>query len=145
MIELAIIHDETRMGKRRAAGRMLRHRVHIAVDRFNVVVAESTDDGNAVGKKFVARLSQLEKLILPEYGIATDIVAQKVGVSLSKFLNQPIKETMTLSELDTQFCIGKRTKGSSGELYLYQQLKKSGLVNESDNEEEDGEDEDEEG
>lgn len=130
MIEIATILDETRAGQRRAAGRMIRRKILIAVDRFNIVLAESTDDGNPIGRKFMPRLASLAQ-ILPEFGVDLQKAEKALSDGFEQLFGDPIKQT-TLAGLDEQFKVSKRTDNSTGELLLYRHLKEMGLSSGSD-------------
>ncbi len=138
MYILCLVKDETRPGQRKAAGKTIRHRVGIGVDRFNVMLCETTAD-SFVGKSFSPRFDWLSKRF-DEFEVDAEHARCQLRDSLKHILGVALPDDVTIEQLDQQFHPGKCATDSSGELMFYRTLKakygtsRGGLTDEGDDE-----------
>jgi len=122
MFILCIVQDETREGKRRAAGKQVRHRVAIGVDKFNLNVCDSTAD-QFVGRKFSPRFEWVARILKDDFDVDLEHARCTLRDALNHVFDAKLLDDVTFAQMDEKFRPGRCTPDSSGELQFYRKLK----------------------
>jgi len=133
MIHLALIKDELVDGQRRAAGKKIRHCSVLAVDRYNVVLANSIGSAPMQGKFFLANFQHLLNEMSSE-----DI--EVVTPQLQEYFGNLYKcdlSNLTIEEMNSKLNLSQRNKTGAMELYLA--IKSQGKIQDDDEDEGDNE------
>lgn len=121
MIEVCTLSNEEHTVTRgRSVGQTTTRTIALAVDKFNILIAERTGDGQLVGKKFSHSLAHFVNYVADNN--LSDIHVP-FGQGLSQLLNIPCSPTASLQEIERLFDVNKRADDASGELLLYRRLK----------------------
>ncbi len=123
MITLATLKDEMVEGRCRAAGKKIRKLVIIALDNYNILIAEGSDPANPVGKHFYCKLAHMAKG-LAEYGLEA-CARKKMLAFFERYSGESLGD-LSWAEMDKRFEVGKRCTDSTGRLQLYPDLKAKG-------------------
>jgi len=121
MFILCVVRDETREGQRKAAGKQVRYRVGIGVDKFNLNVCDSTAE-QFVGRKFTPRFVWIAR-ILKDFSVDIEHARCTLRDALNHIFNAKLPDEVTFEQMDEQFHPGRCTDDSSGELKFYRRLK----------------------
>ena len=121
MYILCIVKDETREGQRKASGKMIRHRVGIGVDRFNISLCETTAEAFQ-GKKFSPRFAFLVKYF-GDFGVDPEYARCQLRDALSHIFGEELPDDITFAQMDEHFHPGKCAPDSTGEIEFYRALK----------------------
>ncbi len=134
MILVASFRDEEVAGQRKAAGRMIRQRIVLAVDKYNVLVAFSTGTNPLTGKQFYANLTQLSRHLEEEFGLDIEECLEATQKAFERLGGESMSGK-SWTEIDKAFNVGQRTKDSTGNLELWHRLKEAGWADDSEAEE----------
>lgn len=127
VIILAVLKTKHREGKRRAAGRQVTEQLAIGIDKYNYIIAKSTDSIFA-GKKFAGKFEHLFPC-LKDFDVDEEFARQCLISALEHALKISLDKNLSIPEIDKKVKSSKITSNSSGELQMYRNLKEKWAKN----------------
>lgn len=127
MIVLATVKDEMRPGERRAAGKTIREEVVVAIDNFNLVIAERTGGTQFFGKLFSDRFERILNLLNSEYEIPQSVSLPLLRNGLQVLFPEVALTDLSVKQIDEVLEAGARGTDSMGKLKMYSDLRSRGI------------------
>lgn len=127
MIPLVTLRDEAiTVSRGRSAGQQSRRHSLVAVDGYNIVLAEGSSDV-PTGKSFVGKMTHLCNVISNWDGLDVENCRKLIARRFCEIFDVPVDEKMSWAEMDATFEVPVRESDSTGRLTLYRRLKEVGL------------------
>ena len=128
MIVLAVIKDENRVGERgRGVGKPIHHQVAIAIDNFNLMIAERSNESQYFGKVFSDRFERILNFLASEYEITQTTSLPLLRSGLQVLFPDTALADLSVKQIDEVLKVGARGTDSMGKLEMYLDLRSRGI------------------